>query len=372
MSAKKRKKQSAFRFGLKVYCSLLVFVFGVAVTVLWVVLSRHQTTVDAEAAQAAERERQAAYELSVQRAPQLALEDYLAKTDAQSWLDAWLLDHDATYEDPDQLLALMGERFSAPEVSCWKARDCTEEAPCYVLKNGAETLARLTLSGSGLDWSVSGVQVLLEGENEASLTVPEGYTVRCNGLPLESSGEPLTRLYDMADYADKIVEPARWYSYSVSGLLTEPVLVAEAPEGSLTDTLEDGTVFYILPADEAATYQKRAESFIYDLLSYYMLGNSNTWGNMWEALDHVMNGSQAYQLIRDSYDGVTWDTCYNNRSYYARAGEVRILADNCLMVDVLYHAEGHYDGHTNLADGTYRVYFLNLGWGYGIFGLAYV
>ncbi len=373
MAAKKRKKQSKFRFGLHIYSSLLVFVAGIALIVLWIFLSRYQQGVDAEAAAQAERDRQAAYELAVSRAPQKAFEDYVASADAQRWADSWYASNPANYDDPAQVLALMQERFSDPDLKYWKAEDSTDAHPSYIIKSGDETIAELTLSGSGLDWSVSDVKVELEGGEEASLLVPEGYAVYCNGQPVDSSSaEAETRLFDMEEYADLIVDPVHWETYTVRGQLTKPVLTAEAPADRPISTAEDGTVFYVLTGEEAEGYQQRAENFIYALLYYYMLGNSNTRGHMWNALNHVMPDSQAYQLILDSYDGVTWDTCYGNATYDAEAGEVRIIAGNCLMVDVSYHAEGSAAGYTNVADGTYRVYFLDKGNGYGIFGLAYV
>ena len=373
MAAKKRRKQSKFRYGLHVYSALLVFVAGITLIVLWLFLSRYQQGVDAEAAAAAERERQAAYELAVSRAPQLAFEDYMAKADAQTWADSWYATHPHNYDDPSQILALMDERFSDPNLQFWKAEDSTEAQPRYLVKDGDQTIAELTLSGSGLDWSVTDVKVDLEGGEEASLLVPEGYTVRCNGQLVDSSSaEAETRLFDMEEYADLIVDPVHWETYTVRGQLSKPVLTAEAPADRPISTAEDGTVFYVLTGEEAETYQRRAERFIYALLYYYMMGNSNTRGHMWGALDHVMTDSQAYQLILDSYDGVTWDTCYGNATYDAQAGEVRIIAGNCMMVDVAYHAEGSAGAYTNVADGTYRVYFLDRGNGFGIFGLAYV
>ncbi len=372
MAAKKRKKRSKFAWGLNVYASLLVFVFGIGVIVLWLFLHGYQQDVDAEAARKAEQERRAAYELAVSRAPQLAFEDYISKANAETWTDAWYASHPSHYDDRAQILALMDERFSDEGVSYWKASDYTDETPRYVVRSGDETLAKLTLSGSGLDWAVTEVDVPLAGDEEASLLVPEGYTVRCNGHVLDpGSAEQETHLYDMEDYADLLVNPMHWETYTVHGLLSRPVLTAEAPLDSPIFTADDGTVFYVLSGEEAETYQKRAENFIYALLRYYMMGNYNTRGNMWGALDHVMADSQAYKLILDSYDGVTWDTCYGNTSYEATAGEVCILAENCLMVDVAYHAEGSAAGYVNVADGTYRIYFLDLGRGYGIYGLYY-
>lgn len=373
MAAKKRKKKSAFRRGLSIYSSLLVFIGGIAVIVLWLFLNRYQQGLDAENAAKAEREQQAAYALASSRAPQQVFESFVASADAQTWADGWYAHHPANYDDPAQVLALMEEHFSDPELKLFKARDYTDEKPRFAVQSGGETLAYVTLSGAGLDWSVSDVDVLLEGGEEASLLVPEGYTVRCNGQLLDSSSaEAETRLYDMEEYADLIVDPIHWETYTVTGQLSKPVLTAEPPADRPISTAEDGSVFYILPEEEAAEYQERAENFIYALLRYYMLGNINTRGNMNGALRHVTDGSQAYKLIAASYDGVIWDTCYGNATYDAEAGEVRVLAANCLMVDVVYHAEGSTGGYTNVADGTYRVYFLDTGRGYGIYGLYYV
>lgn len=368
-----QKKQNSFGRGLYVYVSIFIFVAGLALIFLWLRMDRYQKGLDADLAEKARQEEQAAYELAVSRAPQQAFESFIAVADAQTWAEAWYADHPANYDDPDQILALMDEHFSDPELKYFKAKDYTDETPRFAIHEEGAPLAYVSFTGSGLDWQVSDIDVLLEGGEEASLLVPEGYTVRCNGQVLDpSSAAQETRLYDMSDYADLIVDPIHLETYTVTGQLSRPVLTAEAPLGTPISTAEDGTVFYVLPEEEAEEYQGRAERFIYALLFYYMMGNSNTRSHMWGALNHVTTDSPAYQLIVNSYDGVTWDTCYGNATYSAEAGEVRILGANCYMVDVVYHAEGSAGGYTNVADGIYRVYFLDTGRGFGIYNLAYV
>ena len=297
----------------------------------------------------------------------------MKQADGSFWAEQWLSTHPESFDEPDKVAAYLGELFDPQEIRCWKAPDYVNSSPRYVIKRDGQDLAFVTLAGSGLDWSVSRIDLLLEGNQEASLLVPEGYAVFCNGHPLDESYRTQeTRFYDMETYADKMVDPMHWDTYTVSGQFFEPLLTAEAPAGRPTDTDADGNVFYILPPEEAQPLQKRAENFIYALLYYYMLGNEGTAGNMWNALDHVADGSQAYNLIRDSYIGVIWDASYANATYDAKAAEVRILASNCVMVDVRYHAEGTLWEYTNVADGTYRVYFLDVGRGYQIYGLAYV
>lgn len=373
MAAKRRRFRSRFSRGLYTYVTIFFFVVGFALIGLWLSLNRYQQDLDAEAAEAARAQEQADYEKASSRAPQLAFEDYVAHADAQTWADNWYATHPANYDDPAQVLAAMEEHFAADDLSYWRAADYSDEHPRFVIRSGDKPLAYVTMGGSGLNWYVTGAEVLLEGGEEASLLVPEGYTVRCNGQIVDSSSaEAETRLYDMADYADLIVDPIHWETYTVTGQLTRPVLTAEPPTDRPISTAEDGSVFYVLPDEEAEEYRNRAEKFIYSLLYYYMTGNIATRSNMYNALSHVMQDSQAYKLIVDSYDGVTWDTCYGNTSYSAEAGDVRIIAANCMMVDVVYHAEGSAAGYTNTADGTYRVYFLDLGRGYGIYGLFYV
>ena len=373
MKTTRKKSASSFARGLYTYVSIFFFVVGVALIVLWLSMDQHQKRVDAELAAKEQQEEQAAYDLAVSRAPQKAFESFLAEADAQTWADAWYEDHPANYDDPAQILALMDEHFSDPELKTFKARDYTDEHPRYAIHSDGEPLAYVSFTGSGLDWTVSDIDVLLEGGEEASLLVPEGYTVRCNGqLVDKSSAEAEVRLYDLAEYADLIVDPVHWETYTVKGQLSKPVLTAEAPEGRPISTAEDGTVFYVLPEEEAEEYQNRAERFIYSLLYYYMTGNIATRSNMYAALNHVTTDSPAYRLIANSYDGVIWDTCYGNAKYSAEAGDVRILASNLLMVDVVYHAEGSAAGYTNTADGIYRIYFLDTGRGFGIYNLAYV
>ena len=361
-----------FWHGMHVYASLVVFFVGVALIVLWVWLPGFQSRYEAEEAEKQRQDDLVAYDKALERAPQLAFEDFMAKADAQTWTDAWTAKNPLNYDDPAQIRELLDERFSDPELRCWLAQDYSAEHPRYVVRTEDEVLAYVTLSGSGLDWTVSDVDVVLESGEETSILVPEGYTVRCNGQILDSSSaEAETRLLDMEDYADLIRDPVHWETYTVTGRMSRPVLSYEEPEDRLTVTDEYGNVFYTLSEEESLEYRTRAQDFVRAVLVYYMMGNYNTRSYMYSALGYVMQNSQAYNLIRDSYDGVTWDTCYGNATFDVNAGDVYVLAGNCLMVEVAYYTEGSVGEYRNVAEGTYRVYFLDNGDGYGIYGLFY-
>lgn len=369
--AKNKKRRSRFRHGLHVYLSLLCFIAALLLIVLWVYLSRYQSELDRQKEEQARIESAAAYELSLTRAPQLAFEDFLRQADGAFWAKQWFAAHPESLDEESRVRQYFNELLDGEDFHVFKDEAYTEVKPVYLLKNGGTAVARVSLSGSGLDWAVSQIELLLEGKASAEYSAPDGFAVYCNGKQLSDGVDAGHELYDMAPYASKLINPVSWRTYRIEGQLFEPVLTAEAPQGSKVLEREDGAVFYTLSEEESEPYQQKAEAFTYDLLRYYMMGNVNTGGNMATARAHVETGSPAYTMITETYAGVIWDTCYGNASYQVEAGPACRLADNCLLVEVTYHAEGSVSGHTNVADGVYRVYFLNGGNGYQIYVLAY-
>ena len=155
------KKQNKTR---KLYYVILFICIAVIIILLDVIFL---TSPDRKLSETENRNLQQAPELTFSSAAngrfETAFENYVASADAQDWADSWYASHPANYDDPAQILALMDERFSDPDLKYWKTADSTDAQPRYVIKSGEETLATLTLSGSGLDWRVTDVQVELEG-----------------------------------------------------------------------------------------------------------------------------------------------------------------------------------------------------------------
>ena len=73
-----------FWHGMHVYASLVVFFVGVALIVLWVWLPGFQSRYEAEEAEKQRQDDLVAYDKALERAPQLAFEDFMAKADAQT------------------------------------------------------------------------------------------------------------------------------------------------------------------------------------------------------------------------------------------------------------------------------------------------
>lgn len=371
----RKKHNSGFRKGFRIYMTILTILCVAALAALWVILARFQSGEDAKLAAEAEKEAQAAYELDVKRAPQRAFEDFLANMTAEYWTEQWFEANADSFDDEEKVTELMGQLFFDESFAYWKAEEYTDEAPAYILKNGEQELAVLTFSGSELDWAVSEVEMRLTGKEEASLEVPENCTVYCNGKALEErfAAESVSHFADegMEEIEELLSDPTLWSTYTVSGQLFAPVLTPEAPADRTLVTDEDGFSYYVLSAQEAQTYQDQAEAFAAQVLHFYMMGASNPYGNAYNVKAMAIQNSQVWKLMDSAAEGVSWNTPYPNYTHTVEAGNAIRWAENCLSVDVKYHAEGTAEGYTNTEDGTYRVYFLDNGNGFGIYGLAY-
>ena len=365
----RRKKKDHFKTGLIVYMILLgLIIIGLLVT-LWIGLERSQQRIDEEnaeiARQRAEQAAQRAHEREVYRAPQLAFESWLANADAEYWTELWYQGKEGDLDGRDRVKAYFAELFTPAEA--FKSLDYTAEKPSYVLKNGDARLAVITLSGSDVNWNVSDVQLLVEGKEKASVRVASGSRVYCNGVAL---GEDY--IVDSSSYftyeplRDTLVNPVTWNTYEVSGLLLEPTLTADPPEGGVVTETAEGD--FLLCLDEAAgkTYQTRAVNFVKTYLYYFMSGYNGTWGNLYAALAYLTPGYQAYKDLQDTYNGVVWNTAYANiDTSRTTAGDAVIWADNCYSVDVTYDAKCTLNGQPiDYEAATLRIYFLKTNAGY--------
>ena len=366
------RSKKRFRRGLLVYVlALLALIVGTLVYE-WHALGKAQERIDAEAAEEAARKaaiaQQQAYEKAVYRAPQLAFESWKDGTDAAFWTDLWFSVHPDSLDRREAVTDYMGSRFGAAEA--FRAMEYTAEKPVYVLKDGAETLAKVTLTGGELNWTVTDVEMLLEGTESASIRVASGSTVMCNGVVLDKTYVSTSDSYFRYEpLRDKLVNPVSWDTYEVSGLLIEPELTAQAPTGGTITQTAEGDFLFCLDGDVSA-YTNKAVNFVRDYLFYYMSGGSNTDGNLNKALSHLVPGTQAYQELRQTRDGVYWNTAYSQiDTTDTKAGDVVIWADNVYSVDVSYNAKGYnpFSGKVeDYASSVIRIYYKNDGNGFYI------
>ena len=370
---KKKKKKNSFRKGLLTYVLVVAMIFLAALIVLWVALARFQKNKDAENAAEAERNaivlQEKQHAEAVRQAPQRAFEAWLASYTADDWTNLWYEKRPENIDGRDRVRAYMEERFGSSSVQPFRSLDYTDEAPAYVLRDGDETLARITLSGSDVNWTVSNVELELEGTKSASVEVAVGSKVFCNGIELgsEYAGETQNN-FSYEPLKDKLVNPVSWTTYKVDGLLIDPELTAEPPAGCSVTKTAEGDFMLCLDGAEAEKYTTRAVNFVKAYLTYYMNGYNGTWGNLYAALAYLTPGTQAYTDLQDTYNGVVWNTAYGNIDVSdTTASGVVIWADNCYSVDVTYDANCTHNGQAiDYADATMRIYFLQTDAGFVI------
>ena len=360
---RRRKKGRAFRKGLRIYIIIMLVLILAVCAALWVILTRWQEKKDAEAAAEAARQeeilRQREAEEAVRRAPQQTFETWLAQTGPDYWTDMWYAKATTDLDDPEAVRAWMQEHFGAAEP--FRATEYTAEAPVYVLREGDVTLARITLSGGGTDWNISGVELLTEGKQSASVTAITGSRVFCNGRELgpeyiTETSSPFT----FAPLADKLVNPLERITYMVDGLLLPVDLTAEPPAGQKLTQTSDGDFLPVLEGAAAEAMAKKAVDFTRSYQFYILKGSNNTYGNLNYALSFLTPGTQAYTDLRDSAIGIEWNPVFNNiDTTNTVASDVVIWADNCCSLDVRYDATyTHNDGTADHSEGTMRLYYL--------------
>ena len=359
------KKNRRFLIGLAIYAAILLAVSGFLQIRLWQFLKDSQAEMDR---QTAEQEAQLAYEKALYRAPQLAFETWWSGFTADDWTDLWYAAAPNGLDARESVREYMAERFAPDAIEARKAAGFTEETPVYVLKSGEDSLARVTLSGSGLDWSVAQVELLIEGVHSVSVTAADSCRVFCNGKEMGGEfAQAAGSCFHYAPLEGRLEGAVTWVNYSAEGLLLEPELTVEPPEGYAALRTADGDYLLGLAGDTGA-YTDRAVSFVRAYLYYYMSGQHSTRANMNNVLSYLTAGTQAYQEIRDTYSGVYWSIGYSSiDTSKTAAGDVLVWADNCFSVDVSYNADCQWEGaHVDYADAVMRVYFLRTDTGYMI------
>lgn len=361
----KEKRSKWFPVFMLFYVLVLLIGSGYLQLRLWDHLGSSQAEMDRETAEDAA---QKAHEKAVFQAPQLVFEDWKSGLTIDYWTDLWYDQAPIGLDIRDQVYAYMENHFAPDAIQAYKAAEFTQETPVYVLKNGEESLARVTLSGRELDWEVSEVELLFQGTYSASVTVPSECQVRCNDQPLgEDFSQPADSLMHYTLLNEQLEGPVTWVSYSVDGLLTEPELTVEPPEGYGLLPFGDNGYLLLMEGDNSA-YTDKSVQFIKTDLEYYMNGARGAWSNMNRVLTLLRRGTQAYDETRQTYEGISWSTHYSNidtsKTY---AGDVIAWADNCFSVDVTYNADCTLRGDpVDYANATTRLYFLRDGDGYFI------
>ena len=366
--SRKKKKMSGFSKALIIFTVCLAVISAAALGVLWVSLSGYQQRLDAESGQKA-------LELQAARAPQKAAQDYVSSLSAEDWTDIWFVSYPDTLASREYVSEKMQELFFSEETALYKDGDYTEEAPVYALYCADRALARIWIGGEGTGSYVSAVGLSFSANEGGSVTVPAFTGVSCEGKALDrSSAVSHTGDFGLSEYADGAENPTEYLTYTVSGQFTKPEFSFALPDGEAIFEFADGIyVRCIADADTRDYYQNKAYNFVKAFLYYCMMGQSDPWTNMVKAQNHVIYNSPAYQSISSSYDGILWNSSFPDAVYEIdTSGEVAIWGDDVMSIDVPFYTKGEKSGYTMVNEGTYRIWFLNSGSGFGIYAFELI
>ena len=358
-----KKKKSRFLRGYLIFVAVLAVIFAAALALLWGALARYQENADTAAAERAAAEAAAAAEreaaLREREARQEAFLAFADDTDAAGWAAYYLAAHPDSPDTAETAAAALAPLFAPEGLERYKAESWTEEAPVYELRRDGIPLARVAVEKRDGVWSVGAVEMLVEGTERGSVTVPAGCTVYCSGTALGDKfiTETAAQDFDFPDYAASLQNAVQTVTYTVENLLATPEFSVEPPAGALLTETAAGDYRLTLPLVRA-------------LVLYYLSGGTDTYKNMKAAADLTEAGSSAHAVITQTYDGVTWSsTVQKNYRCAADAGDAVYCAENCVTVDVKCDASGSTGWQEKTMDGGYRICFLLVDGEWGIYGL---
>lgn len=369
---KKNKKKSIFGIAMVIYISILSAIFLSILIVIWGKLSSYQDSQNDVVIEKAKKD-------DAKKAPQIAFTNYLSEMTFDDWYEIYKENSSDLNKDED-IKEFIENKLMIDSLEKYRSYDYTDEAPSYLVRYNDEDLAFFKLSKNGENWLVT-PSLNINADISDSITIPDGANLLCNNNLIDAASDSENILIEavsmdtasVPDYEDRLVNPVQYKKYTISGLISQPDFTITADNNNIA--LDKNGCYYITLAD-GNEYKNRASDFINSLLHYYAAGKASASSNMATAASYVVSGSTASSVIRQSLDGVMWRPA-SNTSYDTSASEVYILADNCYCVDISYKEHNNTSDSDSISENSpseatdiYRVYFLDLGNGFGIYNFA--
>lgn len=356
---KPQKPKKQFWKGLLIYAVVLVLIMIGVLTYLWITLDKYQKGLE-------ENQKLEVYEENVKRAPQGYFVSYVDGMTPGDWAALWKQNNEDILDSDDTINTVMEQCFNKDAISLYRSSDYSEDNLTYIIRNADTPLVKVKLEGSGLNFKVSEQEFYIKGFITKTITVPSDCSVYVNEKLLNEayvsqsvSGE------EIAEYQEELINPVSFNTYTIEGLLAEPVISVSGSHDLVSD--EEGNYSYVLGEEAAEVVVEKAKDFAESLLYYFKMGKSDADAHMNAVLSHVVSGSKAASVIRASYDGVIWTQAGKNVNYDITTGQVSVLADNCYLVEISYHSDDEDSKELGISDGTYKIYFLDLGKGFEIY-----
>ena len=220
-----------------------------------------------------------------------------------------------------------------------------ESRQVYYLVNDGTAVESVTIERTGngkyglAEWTVTDEEIIYAAEKlSASIAVPEGYTVECNGVALDESYitdraveyELLSAFYDISDYKLPYL-----VKYQVDNCISEPVFTVIDAAGKTLTGDETNEEHYLQDCStaEAEAVTEFATEFVTHYVGYTSTGD---WGEYYQVLAMCIHHGQLYTAIAESREGFSHATSKGDDIQYINVDGAAKLSDGLYAVRVSY------------------------------------
>ena len=337
-----KRRPNYFRIGLAIYIML-----GIILT-LWGMRRLHNFLKEYEASR-----------------PQYTIDGFVSHLDNGFYSDMVrqkVNDIEVTeYETADTIAATLDIESMSGTGYTWakKVDEFTDEKPVYYIRYQGASIATVTLQRAGgtdqFDFPVwkaldpqSLIEIPIEAEYSLDVTVPNGGSLMVNGLKV-----PMTSLTDteyemnLDEVAQSVTPNPVGQHVMIDGLFVAPTVRAFDKDGNELSPKEvpDKTVreqnYIFEPAAKAEPNEQLVERMENLTKAYinYMINKDEATGANWGAVgNYLLNGSDAFKVLKGIYSDVAW-----NNPYTAREDKVLEVSNIKMYSDTICTADTHFE-----------------------------
>ena len=358
-----------------IYLGVLLIAILIATGILWKKLSEYQEKYEQNEFTRERIEDE-------KRSPQLTFEEYTEEITSKDLASIWINDHPGTFETQETVTAYYEGLIASGEdgLEYFKDDSYTDEIPVFKASVGDVDVYRVTLSGRGVNWEVSETALFAEGEESVDVTVPEGFTVKCNGKALDEKNITKSKIvcfpYDSEreKYGyDQLMQGEVFLNeYHVGELLCTPEITIADRNGNELPFAE-GSGYFIYPDEETVrSVEEWSLAFLKSYLNYYIYGKAGIDEHLAAAQSYTFPGSPAWNALINAYeDSVSWAYGHSNlRNELISVHKPVMWADNLCTIDITYHAYAMRNGREldySRQDERIRMILVDYGYGYRIY-----
>ncbi len=337
-----RRRPNYFRIGLAIYIML-----GIILT-LWGMRRLYNFLKEYEASR-----------------PQYTIDGFVSHLDNGFYSDMVRQKVDeidvTEYETADTIASTLDIESMSGTGYTWakKVDEFTDEKPVYYIRYQGASIATVTLQRAGgtdqFDFPVwkaldpqSLIEIPIEPEYTLDATVPNGGSLMVNGLKV-----PMTSLTDteyemnLDEVAQSVTPNPVGQHVKISDLFVAPTVRAFDKDGNELEAKEvpdksvKEQVLVFEPAAKAEPNEQIVERMQNLTKAYinYMINKDEATGANWGAVgNYLLNGSDAFKVLKGIYSDVAW-----NNPYTAREDKVLEVSNIRMYSDTICTADTHFE-----------------------------